>query len=113
MLTPQSAIDNWGREPAMHSSGERKDAMIYRTRPTFVEAYLLTPETAKAIAFWTSGQVVEEIDPLDRSKRYVGINIPTVGGVIRAQENMYVYKDQAGEFKIMSARDFAGKYELL
>lgn len=94
----------------MPSSG---DPMIYRTRPTFVEAYLLTPVTANALAVWTGGQIVEEIDPIDRAKRYVGINIATIAGVIRASENMYIVKHQDGHFDVMSARDFAGKYELL
>jgi hypothetical protein len=89
------------------------DPMIYRTRPDFVEAYLLTPATADALAVWTGGQVVEEIDPTDSTKRYVGINIPTVAGVIRASENMFIVKHQDGHFGVMSSRDFAGKYELL
>jgi hypothetical protein len=85
---------------------------IYRARPEFVEALQLTQKTAQEIADWCGGVVIEEIDPTDSTKRYVGVNIPTMMGVIRAQEGMFVLRNNRNEFKIMPEREFAGKYEL-
>ena len=51
------------------------------------------------------------IDPEDNTKRYVGLNIPTLEGVMRASEGDYVIKSTRGEFYPCKAGIFYETYE--
>lgn len=84
----------------------------YRKKPVEVQAIQLLPDNADEIAEWCGGSVVEEIDPIDDTKRYVGVNIPTLEGVMRASENDYVIKGVKGEFYPCKPEIFAATYEI-
>lgn len=86
-------------------------AELWRKKAVEIEANCLTKENAEAVALWCGGQLVEEIDALDSSARYVGINIPTLEGVMRASEGDYVIKGVQGEFYPCKPSIFAATYE--
>ena len=79
---------------------------LYRTRPEFVEAILLIPETADQIARWTGG----EVGWIDGK---VTVTITTSTGRIMALDHMYVVKDMKNQWNVMVINDFVGKYELI
>jgi len=79
---------------------------LYRTRPEFVEAILLLPETAEQIARWTGGEV-------QWIEGKVTVTIPTAMGQIMALDHMYVVKDMKNQWNVMTINDFVGKYELI
>ena len=85
----------------------------YRLIPVSVEAIQLSVETAERAAVWTGGRIVEEIDPINSTKRFVALNIPTLEGVQRASDGDYVVRSLGGEFSVMRAREFERKYELI
>lgn len=77
--------------------------------PIVVEALELTPLTVHKAAVWTGGVEIEEIDPEDRSKRFVALNIPTNRPdmpVVRVSEGDYIIKDPHGRFSKVSKEDF-------
>jgi hypothetical protein len=78
-----------------------------------VEAIQLTPNSVKDTALWCGGYEIEQYDAIDRSKKFVGLNIPTMEGVKRASETDYVVKEATGTFSVMSQREFESKYELV
>lgn len=79
----------------------------YELRPRDVEARQITSwETAKAIATWCGGKVVEEIDPFDEKKTHPGVNIPTLEGIVRASEGDYVIRHKSGNFQRRSRFSF-------
>lgn len=81
---------------------------IYRTRPEFVEAVLLTPHTAHKIATWCNGVVAEDLSGV------IGVDVPIGAlGLMRALLGMYVVRDAKSQWQIMTHNDFVGKYELL
>jgi hypothetical protein len=83
----------------------------YRLTPQFIEAEKVTPETVDAIAAWTGGIKVEEIDPTDSTKKFVAVNFPTMQGNQRASEGEWVVKGTAGTFKKMGNTEFVATYE--
>lgn len=76
-----------------------------------VEAVQLTKENVDQVIEWCDGTGVEEIDALDSEKRYVGINIPSWGGVVRASEGDFVIKDHLGEFHTRWPDHFNNMFE--
>jgi hypothetical protein len=80
---------------------------LYRTRPEFVEAILLLPETAEQIARWSGGTVSWNRDgtPI--------VSIPTQLGTLVVLDHMYVIKDMKNQWNAMKITDFTGKYELI
>jgi hypothetical protein len=85
---------------------------LYRSKPKIVQAVQLEPHKAAEIANWCGGEVVEEIDALDPDKRFVGINIPTLEGVMRASQGDYVIKSVKGEFYPCKPDIFEASFEL-
>lgn len=83
----------------------------YRLVAGVVEAMQLTPQQVQAAALWCGGMEVEEIDPMDSTKKFVGLNIPTLDGVKRAGQGDYILKHLSGQFEVMSLREFEAKYE--
>lgn len=83
----------------------------YRKKAVEVEARKLTPDTAEDIAQWCGGRLVEETDALDASLKYVGINIPTLEGVMRASEGDYVIRGVQGEFYPCKPSIFEATYD--
>ena len=65
------------------------------------------------VAAWCGGQIVEEIDAEDSSKRFVGVNIPTALGSMRGSEGDYVVKSERGEFFASKPSIFNALYDLV
>lgn len=86
-------------------------AELWRKQPVEIEANCLTKDNAEAVALWCGGQLVEEINPEDSADRYVGINIPTLEGVMRASEGDYIIKGVQGEFYPCKPSIFTSTYE--
>jgi hypothetical protein len=80
---------------------------LYRTRPEFVEAILLMPETAEQVARWTGGELSWDAEGKPQ------VMIITATGRIMALDHMYVVKDMKNQWNVMMINDFVGKYELL
>jgi hypothetical protein len=83
----------------------------YRLVVFEVTAIQVTPESAERSAQWCGGKLAEEIDLEDRSKKFVGINVPTLKGVQRASEGDYIYKGFDGAFDVMGRMEFEKKFE--
>lgn len=94
---------------------ERNDVSIHTYRPKVVErsiqAVQLTEDTADEVARWCGGHKITEIDPLDSTKTYVAMNVPTLRGTIRMSELDYLIKGPDGGFQTMSADEFQETYE--
>jgi len=76
-----------------------------------VEAVQLSKENVREVAEWCTGKEVEEIDALDSTKRYVGLNLLTFQGMARASEGDYIAKDNLGDFHIRWAENFTQNFE--
>lgn len=79
--------------------------------PVQVTAIQLTPESVERAAQFCGGIQVTEIDPFDRSKKFVALNIPTLHGVKRASEGQYIVKDAKGHITVMHASEFENMYQ--
>lgn len=84
---------------------------FYQKKPVVVEAQKLSPENADKLAEWCGGLKVEELDAVDSSKTYVGINIPTLEGNMRASEGDYIVKGTRGEFYPVKEGPFADTFD--
>lgn len=71
---------------------------LYTKKAITIEANRLTKDNAEALAIWCGGRLVEELDAHTPTDKYVGINIPTLEGVMRASEGDYIIKGVKGEF---------------
>lgn len=85
----------------------------YRKKPVEIEARQLTPTSADALAQWCGGLVITEIDPLDPEVTYVGMNIPTLEGKMRASQGDYIIKGIQGEFYPCKPEIFEATYEAI
>jgi len=84
----------------------------YQLIPIHVTAIKVTPESVERAVTFCSGVQIEEIDPEDHKRRFVGINFPTLSGVKRATQGDYIIKNHStGEFDVMTAFEFERKYE--
>lgn len=84
---------------------------FFQRRKEVVQAEQVTPETAQNIADWVGGQVIPTEDALDSNKKSVGINIPTLSGIVRASEGDYVVKGEHGEISKCPRVDFEHLYD--
>lgn len=84
----------------------------YRLISHTVEAIQLLPETVETAAMWSGGMVVTEYDAINRSQKFVAMNIPTITGVKRASEGDYIVKDAAGAITVCHKNAFEAQYEL-
>lgn len=76
-----------------------------------VEAVELTQANVKEVAALVSGHEVTEIDALDSSKKYVGLNFEGFDGMTRASEGDYIIRDAVGDFHVRWATVFHNKFE--
>ncbi len=83
----------------------------YKRKPEQIEARRLLSDNVEDIAHWCGGGIVQEIDALDSTKTFVGINVPTLSGPKRAQEGDYILKDEHGDFHTIKAVEFQMTYE--
>ncbi len=82
----------------------------YTSKAVQIEAQQLTLENAKQLAVWCGGQLIETHRAVTGDLEY-GINIPTLEGVMRAQEGDYIIHGTHGEFYPCKANVFEMKYE--
>lgn len=75
-----------------------------------VEAVMLTKENVSDVVEWCGGQQVEEVNALNHGVKFVGVNVPTFAGMVRASEGDYVVKDKDGEFHRRKPSIFEAKY---
>lgn len=68
------------------------------TEGVTVHAVQLTKDNVHEVAEWCTGQEVVEIDALDNTKTYVGLNFIGWAGMERASEGDYIIKDNLGDF---------------
>jgi len=86
----------------------------YQLIPVHVTAIQVTPESIERAVTFSGGREIEEIDPQDSKKRFVGVNFPTLSGVKRASQGDYIVRDHVtGELSVMAKREFERKYELI
>lgn len=92
----------------------------YREKPITVEAVALTRKNVREVAAWCGGRVIEEGKSSDPSDIYLGLDIPTLEGVIRAEtmdssgqypHGDWIIKGVNGEFYIRKPHIFAATYE--
>lgn len=57
----------------------------YRKKPVIIEAMILTRDNIHEVARWCGGRVVEKVKPGDPTDVYIGLDIPTLEGVMRAE----------------------------
>ena len=76
-----------------------------------VEALKVTAQDAKQISRWCGGEVVTEINPIDKSIRFSKVGIPTLKGVEWALDGDYVVKWPGSGFTMMSKSEFEWFFE--
>lgn len=86
-------------------------ADLWRKKPVVVQANELTRDNAESVAVWCGGVLVEEVNAENPLDKYVGINIPTLEGIMRASEGDYVIKGVQGEFYPCKPGIFTSTYE--
>ena len=84
---------------------------IYREKVRSVRAVQLTPKSVDEAARWCGGRRVEEKDPFDEDQIKVGLNVPTLEGVVRASEGDYILQHFDGGIQVMPAARFEERYE--
>jgi hypothetical protein len=76
--------------------------MSYPKKDEWAEARQVSKESAKDIAEWCGGVLVEEIDPFDPSIKTPGVNVPTLRGPKRASQGDYVILDVYDFFEVVN-----------
>lgn len=84
----------------------------YRLIVVDVEAIQVSASNAQLAATWCGGVEVEEIDCDDSTKRFKGVNVPTLFGVQRASDKDYIVRSREGNFRVMKQGEFEAMYEL-
>ena len=91
------------------------------TRPVEIEAVALTRENVRDVAAWCGGRVIEEGKSSDPSDVYLGLDIPTLEGVIRGEtmdssgrypHGDWIIKGDGGEFYPLEPDIFDQTYKL-
>ena len=86
----------------------------YRKKPVVIEAMRVTPTNVHEVAAWCGGRVISEAKSSDPTDVYVGLDIPTLEGVMRAQTyhgGDYVIRGAQGEFYPIKESIFRDTYE--
>lgn len=84
----------------------------YRLITFTVEAIQVGTESVDRAAMWSGGVTLTEYDAVDRTKKFVALNVPTMDGVKRAHEGDYVVKETGGNICVVRQAEFESKYEL-
>lgn len=82
----------------------------YRRKPEEVQGARLEESNVDQLARWCGGVRVEEQHALDGTT-FVGINVPTMDGVVRASEGDFILKNSRGETFVETAGKFLYEYE--
>ena len=90
-------------------------ADLYRTRDTKIEieALCLASENVLELTAWCGGVSVVEHDALEHSTIFAAINVPTVFGMMRAQEGDWIIKRRGGDFYPVKPGKFNDLFELV
>lgn len=84
----------------------------YKSVEIRVDAMKLSADNVDEVASWCGGQKVTEKEyTFDSSSTFVALNIPTLDGVKRASEGMYVVKSEHGNFRVMSRYMFEREFQ--
>lgn len=83
----------------------------YVTRPNRVDAIEVIRENAEEIQS-IGGELVEESNPVIPSEKYMGVNMPTLRGIIRASEGDFIVRGYYG-FEVWKKEEFRSKYQEL
>jgi hypothetical protein len=84
----------------------------YKTQgDVLVMAMQVTEATIQQAELFTSGHRVVEIDALDPTLTYIGINVPTSDGVKRASEGDYLVKELGGQVTVVRKNVFERYYD--
>lgn len=83
----------------------------YKSVEIRVDAMKLSADNVNEVAAWCGGQMVTEKDAVDSSSTFVALNIPTLDGVKRVSEGMYVVKSEHGNFRVMSRYMFEREFQ--
>lgn len=83
----------------------------YRKKIQTVQAVQITKASIREAAEWCGGRIVEEKDPFDEDQFKVGLNVPTLKGVLRASEDDYIIKSWETGIVLMSKEEFEDAYE--
>lgn len=75
-----------------------------------IDAIQVTPDSVSRAVLWCGGMQVEEVDPNDKSIKFVGVNVPTFEGMKRASEGDYILKTVQGSFNVMKRAEFERTY---
>lgn len=76
----------------------------YRKKPVEIQAWQLTRDNVYEVAKWCGGRVIQHTKPGDPTDMYIGLDIPTLEGVMRAEtfatEGWDGHKYNGGDFVI-------------
>ncbi len=78
-----------------------------------VQAVKLTQDDVDEIVQWCGGQRVVEHDALDYSSTFIGLNLETPLGYVRASEGDYILMDVDGNFHRRKPNVFGAAYEVV
>lgn len=70
----------------------------YTKKPVTIEAMVVTEGSAQAVAHWCGGRLIWEAKHSDPADVYIGIDIPTLEGTMRANLEDFVIRGIKGEF---------------
>jgi hypothetical protein len=88
------------------------DARQYRKKPVVIEAMELTGANAMRLAAtWAGGKYRYEQKPSDPSDVAYWVDIPTLEGVMKANQGDFIIKGVQGEFYPCKPEIFAATYE--
>lgn len=87
------------------------EVQAYRKKPVVILAAQFTVKNAKGIAAWCAGKVTETWDN-DESEIAIHVDIPTLEGVMRADEGDFIIKGVKDEFYPCKPDIFEATYEL-
>lgn len=76
-----------------------------------VTAVMLDASNVTHVANWCGGVQIEEIDPLDNTKKFVALNVPSISGAKRVQEGQFLVKLPNNDYEVMDAITFHQRYE--
>lgn len=83
----------------------------FRKKPVVIEASKLTQENTTDVAMWCGGRIVREEKASDPTDVYLGLDIPTLEGVMRANIGDWVVRGVQGEFYPVKPDIFRETYE--
>lgn len=85
--------------------------MKFRKRPVVIEAVQFTIPGGLEAAYWCGGELRRQEKPSDHTDVAYWIDIPTLEGIMRADEGDWIIKGVKGEFYPCKPDIFEATYE--